>query len=228
MPKFGTPDDLELLKQRVLLVLGDIKPATRETKADKNFLFDAKRTEAGRALPPYYLVYFLLHNLLNFRNLGKFEKISWSIPIDFRGKAFLIEHRKLGVGVFASNLETDETEAQEIVRSIQKAIKVAKPYFEQLASQAVDDSKLNVRNNSSELFARYEYLISLYKVEQLEATQRRDEINKKTKKTSYGEVTIVSELKNCHTARGNKRTKYQYNLDATLYAYVSPKPRLAQ
>lgn len=191
MPKFGTPDDLELLKQRVLLVLGDIKPATRETKADKNFLFDAKRTEAGRALPPYYLVYFLLHNLLNFRNLGKFEKISWSIPIDFRGKAFLIEHRKLGVGVFASNLETDETEAQEIVRSIQKAIKVAKPYFEQLASQAVDDSKLNVRNNSSELFARYEYLISLYKVEQLEATQRRDEINKKTKKTSYGEVTTI-------------------------------------
>ena len=41
-------------------------------------------------------------------------------------------------------------------------------------------------------------------------------------------ITIVSELKNCHIARGNKRTKYQYNLDANLYVCVSPKPRLAQ
>lgn len=191
MSKFNIPDDLELMRQRALLVLGDVKPATKETKADRNFLFEAKRTEAGRALPPYYLVYFLLHDLLNFRNLGKFEKISWSIPIDFKGKAFLIEHRKFGVGVFASNLETDEIDAQKIVRSIQKGIKVAKPYFEWLASQAVEDSKLSVRNNSSELFARYKYLISLYKTQQLEATKRKDEINKQTQKTSYGEATII-------------------------------------
>lgn len=191
MSKFNIPDDLELMKQRVLLVLGDVKPATKETKADRNFLFEAKRTEAGRSLPPYYLVYFLLNDLLHFRNLGQFEKVSWSIPVDFRGKAFLIEHRKLGVGVFASNLETDEIEAQEIVKNIQKGIKVAKPYFEWLASQAVEDSKLSVRNNSSELFARYEYLINLYKIQQLEATQRKDEINRQTKKTSYGEATIT-------------------------------------
>lgn len=188
MSKFNMPDDLELMKQKALLALGDVKPATKETKADKKFLFEAKRTEAGRALPPYYLVYFLLHDLLNFRNLGKFEKISWSIPIDFRGKAFLVEHRKLGVGVFASNLETGETEAQEIVRCIQKGIKVAKPYFEWLASQAVEESKLSVRNNSSELFARYKYLINLYKIQQLEATQKKDKIIKQAKKTSYGEA----------------------------------------
>lgn len=191
MSKFNIPNDLESMKKRVLLILGDVKPATKETKADRNFLFKAKRTEASKLLPPYYLVYFLLNNLLQFRNLGQFEKVSWSIPIDFRGKAFLIEHRKLGLGVFASNLETDEKEAQEIVRSIQKGIKVAKPYFEWLASQAVEESKLNVRNNSSELFARYEYLIRLYKIQKLEAIQRKDEINRQTKKTPYGEATTT-------------------------------------
>ncbi len=130
MAKLKIPEDIEVLKQRVILALGDVKSVQESTKADKNFLFTAKRTDAGRTLPPYYLVFFLLNDLLGFKNLGRFEKISWSLPIDFRGKAFLIEHRKFGLGVFADNLETDEIEAQEIVKNIHKAVKVAKPYFE--------------------------------------------------------------------------------------------------
>ena len=182
---------MDVLKQRVLLALGDVKSVQEDTKADKNLLFTAKRTDAGRSLPPYYLVFFLLHDLLGFKNLGMFEKVSWSLPIDFRGKAFLIEHRKFGVGVFADNLETDEREAQEIVENIHKAVKVAKPYFEWVASQAVKGSQLNVKNNSSNLFERYQYLVDLYKKEKQEAEDRKEEVHRETKKTSYGEATSI-------------------------------------
>jgi hypothetical protein len=88
------PPKLELVRQTARRALGPVVPATDQTVADKEFLFKAKRTNAGRALPPYYLFYFLLIDLLGFKNLGKFEKVSWSVPIDFKGRAFLIEHRK--------------------------------------------------------------------------------------------------------------------------------------
>jgi hypothetical protein len=58
------------------------------------------RTDAGRELPPYYLVYFLLADLLNFPRGGKEEKVAWSIPVEFNGRAAMIEHRKLGLGYF--------------------------------------------------------------------------------------------------------------------------------
>lgn len=112
--------DLEKVRERAAKAIQPIAPATEQTKAEKNFLFDAKRTDAGRNLPPYYLVYFLLVDLLKFKNLGQFEKIAWSVPIDFKGRAFLIEHRKFGLGIFAADLPADESDAEEIAKRIRK------------------------------------------------------------------------------------------------------------
>ena len=131
------------------------------------------RTEAGRRLPPYYFAYFLLVDLLNFRNIGRFEKIAWSVPVDFEGKAFLIEHRKFGVGVFAENLPDDEAAAAEIVHLIQNGVKAAQPYFDQLASDAVAGSNLNVVNKSSQLFDRYRYHSKLHREKHEEAEHRK-------------------------------------------------------
>jgi hypothetical protein len=97
-------------------------------------------------------------DLLGFENLGKFEKVAWSIPIDIRGRAFLIEYRKFGVGVFAHNPVDEEAQAREIVQHIKKAIKAAQPFFDWLADQAVAAAAVNVVNNSHALFARFEYL----------------------------------------------------------------------
>ena len=108
-------------------------------------------------MPPYYLVYFLLVDLLGFKNLGQFEKISWSVPIDYQGKAFLIEHRKFGVGVFVHDLDKDEGAALDIVTHIKKATKAAEPFFDWLADKAVEASSVNVTNNSDTLFARFTY-----------------------------------------------------------------------
>lgn len=72
--------DIELVRVRALKVISPLKPADSGTPADKRFLIDAKRTDAGRTLPPYYLVYFLLVDLLGFKNLGQFDKIVLNGP----------------------------------------------------------------------------------------------------------------------------------------------------
>jgi hypothetical protein len=94
MTKPSLPKELEAVRAAASRAINPIKPADATTQApDDNFLFDAKRSDAGRNLPPYYLVYFLLVDLLGFKNLGRFEKLAWSIPIDLDGVAYLIEHR---------------------------------------------------------------------------------------------------------------------------------------
>ncbi len=167
--------NIDEIKERAFRAIAPLKPANSGTSATKDFLFAAKRTEAGRMLPEHYLVYFLLVDLLGFRNLGQFEKIAWSVPVEYDGRAFLIEHRKFGLGVFAASLPEDEPAAAAIVACIQKAVKAARPYFEWRAQQAAKDSELNVVNRTTELFARLEFYFGLYDARRTEAEARADE-----------------------------------------------------
>lgn len=166
--------DIEKYKQNALKILSPIKPADNKTKAENNFLFSAIRSDAGRDIQDYYLVYFLFVNLLGFKNLGKFEKIAWSIPIDYNGKAFLIEHRKFGVGIFIQNKD-DEEDAKIITSKINGAIKSSRPYFNYLANEAVKSSQLNIVNNNEDLFNRYNYFLKLYKSDYEEKENRNKE-----------------------------------------------------
>lgn len=157
------PDDIDILKERAQQILDHISCAVKKgTKADRGFLFNAVRTDAGKELPHYYLIYFLFIDLLNFKNLGQFEKAAWSIPIDYNGTAYLLEHRKLGMGLFAVDKANQEKECQEIVRKIQNAVKTAKPYFDWIASEAAKKSDLNVLNLSLRLYSRYLFLLEEY------------------------------------------------------------------
>ena len=169
------PEKFKFIQERALRVMKPIKPANEFTQAEKDFLFAAKRIQAGRTLPPYYLVYFLFVDLLGFKNLGQFEKISWSIPIDYRGRAFLIEHRKFGLGIFGRDSAEDEAAAGEIATLIHKGVKTARPYFDYIAKQAVSESKVNVLNNSSDLYDRFVFLSNTVKEKLIEAEQRKDE-----------------------------------------------------
>lgn len=172
---YSFPNDVTDLKKEVLKAISPIAPITDDTKAEDKFLFYAQRTDAGRSLPEYYLCYFLLVDLLGFKNLGQFEKISWSVPIDFNGVAYLIEHRKFGVGVFAHDAKSQEGEAKEIVKRIHKGVKLARPYFEWLAQEAAKQSKLNVKNHHRRLFAKLEYFLEKYKEASREAEERAEE-----------------------------------------------------
>jgi hypothetical protein len=167
--------DVQKIKATVARAISPLKPADRNTPAAKDFLFTVRRTDAGRSLPPYYLIHFLLIDLLGFKNLGQFEKVAWSVPVEFNGKAFLIEHRKLGLGIFAANVPQDETDAKEVARLITRGVKAAAPYFVWRAEEAAKASELNVLNRAGELFERFEFFAKLYAERIAEAEQRKDE-----------------------------------------------------
>lgn len=162
------PPELELLRERAARAIAPLKPFVSNTDNDSGTLYLASRTHAGRDLPPYYLVYFLLVELLGFKNAGQFEKVAWSIAVDWNGRGFLIEHRKMGIGLFAQDLERDEEAARQIVHRVKKAVSVAEPFFEWMAGDAIARSAVNVRNNASTLYERYLYLRNL-------ATEKRIE-----------------------------------------------------
>ncbi|MET3524205.1 hypothetical protein [Mesorhizobium abyssinicae] len=169
------PPELEAVRNAARRALGPVTPATDNTKADKDFLFKAKRTDAGRKLPEQHLVRFVLVDLLGFKDLGKFEKVAWSVPVDLNGCAFLIEHRKFGVGVFAHDPATEEADAEKIVNHIHKAVKAARPFFDWLAGKAVEESSVNVNNNSTALFDRFEYFLESHRNKAKEADDRKGE-----------------------------------------------------
>jgi hypothetical protein len=164
MPKkYSFPPDLSKLKEDALRIISPIKPANDDSPAPKDFFIKVQKTDVGRELPPYYLVYFLFVGLLGFENYGRSEKIAWSIPISFNNNVFLIEHRKMGLGLFAYNAKEAETDAKTIVKLISKAVLKTKPYFQWKASIAIEGSDLNVENHSAVLFKRYIFFLEQYK-----------------------------------------------------------------
>jgi hypothetical protein len=163
------PQDLEQLKAEVETALGEVRPAGSPNSHDEpRGLMLSSRTDGGRELPPYFLVYFVLVDLLGFFHMGQWEKTAWCVPIRFRGQLYAIEHRKMGLGIFAPTLDPQarmsappshqaEADAVEICKLVKGAVKAAAPYFEWRALQAASTSQLNVTNKSSELFERYEH-----------------------------------------------------------------------
>lgn len=173
--KSPLPTELEAVREKALRAIRPLKPLDSSTEHDPKTLFLARRTNAGRELPPYYLVYFLLVDLLGFPYAGKWEKTAWSVAVDWRGRGFLIEHRKMGLGVFAQDVEHDESAAREIVIRIQKAVRAAQPFFEWLAGEAVSRSAVNVVNNASSLLGRYVFLRDSYHSKCDEYAKRKTE-----------------------------------------------------
>lgn len=146
----------------------------------------SSRTNGGRNLPPYYLVYFLFIDLLGFPHMGRWEKSAWTVPVRYQGRLYGVEHRKFGLGVFAPSLDpqarmsgspTDdqEADAQEIAALITTAVTVATPYFEWRAEHAASGNHLNVLNKCSSLFERYEFFRDRFRALSAEADSRKDE-----------------------------------------------------
>lgn len=184
--KAASSQNFDRLRELVRRIIDPIRAIDENTSAKQDFLFSAQRAVGAEELPAPYLIYFLLVDLLGFKDLGRFEKLAWSIPIDFEGKAFLIEHRKFGAGVFAQN-EQDFESARRIALLVRKGVRCARPYFKWKAEQAVHDSKFNVVNNAGALFGRYRYLKGQYQKANAEAERRKDEVITKSFKggTSY-------------------------------------------
>ena len=141
--------------------------------AEAGAAFWGVRTEAGRSLPPYYLVYFLLVKLLGFKDLGQFEKVAFSIPIEINGTVLMVEHRKFGLGIFSKGPAADEVASEQAAKRIRAGVRAAQAYFDSLADAAAKATALNVINNAPELFERLQYFTNKYAAKSEEAEERR-------------------------------------------------------
>ncbi len=196
------PGHLQRVHEAALKALGELEPAgAPKSEIEMRGLMLSSRTEGGRTLPEYYLVYFLLVDLLGFPHLGQWEKVAWTVPVRYRGRLYGVEHRKMGLGIFAPTLDPNarmsgrpsaetEADAREIAALIIEAVTVAQPYFEWRAEQAASTSQLNVLNNSDWLFERYEFFRDRFKALSAEAEQRKNE--KKLTKETLGDGTTVT------------------------------------
>jgi hypothetical protein len=181
------PPETKRIREAALKALGELRPAGSPTSGDEpRALMLSSRTDGGRKLPPYYLVYFLLVDLLAFPHMGPWEKSAWTVPVRYRGRLYGIEHRKMGLGVFAPNLdskatmsgkptEEQEADAREIAALIVKAIAAATPYFSWRAEQAASGHQINVVNKNSALFERYEFFRDRFRASLGEVESRKDE-----------------------------------------------------
>lgn len=185
------------------------------------------RTSEGRSLPPYYLVYFLMVDLLGYQNLGSGEKVAWIIPVRYQDRLYSIEHRKFGVGIFAPNhdpaarmsshpTEVAESDAKEIAAAVAKAVSVAEPYFKWRAEEAASTSQLNVNNASDRLFDRYLYFRDKFRsltdeVEQLNGEQRNP-----TTALSEGLRALFDDGRACVARR-----EARWNAQAAIEAFFS-------
>ncbi|EOW0918484.1 hypothetical protein ACRZDK_005249 [Klebsiella pneumoniae] len=147
--------DLKTIKKRIEHA---IKPME---KAGVDEYFWGIRSEAGDFLPPYYLVYFLLVDLLEFNFNGPEEKVAFSIPVKIENTTLIVEYRKMGLGIFIKN-KNDEDKAKAILKCIQSGVKAGTEYFNYIADEAAKTSNLNVNNNSNELYDRFCHFFNCY------------------------------------------------------------------
>jgi hypothetical protein len=165
------PDHIKKCREKVASLLKCLKLTRQLTSQDEMALFLSSRTNGGRSLPHYYLVYFLLIDLLDFLHFGKGEKVAWSVPIQYQERLYVIEHRKMGLGIFepqhdrtkytnSPTTEQGEQDSVEICNLIRRAVEIANPYFQWRAELQAKGSQLNVVNHSNWLFDRYEFFKS--------------------------------------------------------------------
>lgn len=222
------PPELLRVREAALKALEDLEPAgAPRSDAEGRGLMLSARTNGGRSLPAYYLVYFVLIDLLGFPSLGQWEKTAWTVPVRYRGRLYGIEHRKMGLGVFAPNLdpsarmsgtpsEQAEEDARAIAALVTKAVSIAEPYFQWRAEQAVSTPGLNVVNKTDELFDRYEYFRDRFRTLSGEAEKRKAERN--VEKRTLSDGTVVTSGSSPSLAL---RRESIWNAQAAIEAFFS-------
>ena len=222
------PEAMQRVRDAALKAIGELEPAgAPRLEAEPKGLFLSSRTNGGRDLPPHYLVYFLLVDLLGFPHMGKWEKSAWTVPVRYKGRLYGVEHRKMGLGIFAPNLDPDarmgttpsedaEADAREISALIKNGVSAAEPYFEWRAEQVVNGVNLNVVNHSAGLFDRYTFFSARFRALAAETKLKKDEkvVEKETLKdgTEITSISVPSYI---------LRTEAKWNAQAAIEAFFS-------
>lgn len=176
--------ELDNIRRRCLKAVAPIRAGTPDQ------YFWGQRTTAGRDLPPYYIVYFLLVDLLAFPVLGRQEKVAWSIVLLYEENVYVLEHRKLGLGVFATDKE--DPLVSRIVNLLKSGVSIALPYYKHRAESALSSSKINLLQKSHYLLERSEYLIQTYETQRDTALVQKDVVIKTPVASKWGTAVHYS------------------------------------
>lgn len=222
------PEAMQKVRDATQKAIGELEPAgPPRSEAEPKGLFLSSRTHGGRDLPPYYLVYFLLVDLLKFPSMGKWEKSAWTVPVRYQGRLYGVEHRKMGLGIFAPNLdpgarmgttpsEEAEADAREIAALIKRGVSTAEPYFEWRAEQVVKGVNLNVVNHSADLFDRYTFFCDRFKA--LSAEFELSKVEKLVEKTTLEDCTEITSVRFPSYAL---QREARWNAQAAIEAFFS-------
>lgn len=156
-----TESELQVLKNKISFILKDITNLSQSEYQGLD-ITNMMRTPCEKELKPYYLIFLLLVSLLGYGYSGEEEKISFTIPIKYKGNIFLLQHRKLGMALLTFN-GTPKANSLEVTKLINKAISKAKPFFDYYANGISQTNNLNVINNSNLFFNRLLFQLELYK-----------------------------------------------------------------
>lgn len=174
------------LKRKVVRALGEVKPAGPPQSEDEpKALLLSSSTRGSKLLPPYYLVYFLLVDFLQYPRMGQWEKSAWTVPIRYQGRLYAIEHQKMGLRICAPNNdpnarmsgrpnEQQEMDSELIAKRLQKAVSCAAPYFSWRAEKEAEGNRLNVLNHCKWLFERFQFFRTRF-FDQKDEVERRNE-----------------------------------------------------
>ena len=100
--------------------------------------------------------------------MGNTKKSHGRFRLILMVKYYFIEHRKLGLGVFSSNGHDAEAAANRVVQLVESGVEVAQSYFDWRAEKAAKGSSVNIRNKSSQLYERFQFLLDLYEAKRTE------------------------------------------------------------
>jgi len=181
------PPELGVVREMAGRAILPIKSVSAKDRSEVSPSIRIVRTEAGNKLPPYYLIYFLLVDVLKFRSEGPYEKMSWSVTIDFEGARYTIAHVKSGLHLFAREGEEWERQARKIAGLIHRGVSTAKPIFRWMAENAISTSKINVRNVGRPLYERYVYFRNAFRTIRADASVLKDahEIESRQRQFSF-------------------------------------------
>ncbi len=159
-----------------------ITPLRKPTSKRKR----GQQVEKYKGIPHhyYYLIYFMMVDLLEFDHMGPGEKVAYIIPVEHEGIRYCIVYAKFGMKIEYPK----GGDPEKVFRCLEKGIRAAKPYYKWRAEQAANSVNLNLISRTRELWDKYQYLRKKSKLLAQEAEDRKQEHT--VKETVRGAITI--------------------------------------
>ena len=150
--------DEAALQKKLDLKLKDFAP---DQDANKNWSDLSKWNPVElkpESVPSPYIVYIIFVVLKDYSHGGRWEKVAWEIPIQYKGEAFMLSHRKFGFQIQSVDGTLEQAQlAQEAIFKIGKATSVAEDLLQPMIRSQIDLGEITLVNDYHHLRARYEY-----------------------------------------------------------------------